>query len=489
MMHLFLLFICSTIVLLGQSNPQSLQLHNNQVHKDKAWRINDHRFKGDTLSKPETPSANHPTHFRYARQGDQIGFTAILSSNLQTIEDETIRCDEVLVNVGSMYDKDLGAFYCSDDELYMFVWTLQSPVPSVGQYQAKAKLMHQDRLVKYGPVTRLQYLSNGEGFSGSSQMAVVAQCIEQTAFRLSAGRWSEDEWQTEYNSTYTSFSGFRVTSHEDDVAFHAELSQDLSVHHNQLILFDNATINVGNAYDPNIGAFLCPDDGIYFFTITLQALAATKASVQLILDEKDVLVVQGPITYRTHRISDVPNSGTSSSSVVLQCIPDKYIYVHSIPVESNEFNQFQAQVTSFSGIRVDASAAFSVQLTTNITAEEDVNIPYDNIILNEGGYFNPQGSIFQCPDEEAYFLTWTIHVDRHAVNVELVLGGLTLREGPYTTYVDDTSQGTSGSVSMSTIVKCNQGGSLSVRVQEVIDPPVQLVPWLNYFSGFRLPRM
>jgi len=69
---------------------------------------------------------------------------------------------------------------------------------------------------------------------------------------------------------------------ETPVAFLATLaSHVLHAGQNQIIAFDRVVTNVGNAYNPHLGAFTAPVPGIYVFSVSLLSNPRQTAQYQL----------------------------------------------------------------------------------------------------------------------------------------------------------------------------------------------------------------
>jgi len=69
---------------------------------------------------------------------------------------------------------------------------------------------------------------------------------------------------------------------ETPVAFFATLTSHI-VHagQNQIIAFDRVVTNVGNAYNPHVGAFTAPASGIYVFSVSLLSYPGHTTHYQL----------------------------------------------------------------------------------------------------------------------------------------------------------------------------------------------------------------
>ena len=69
---------------------------------------------------------------------------------------------------------------------------------------------------------------------------------------------------------------------ETPVAFLATLtSHVLHAGQNQIIAFDRVDTNVGNAYNPHLGAFTAPVSGIYVFSVSLLSYPGHTTQYQL----------------------------------------------------------------------------------------------------------------------------------------------------------------------------------------------------------------
>ncbi|CAC5413974.1 C1QL [Mytilus coruscus] len=56
-----------------------------------------------------------------------------------------------------------------------------------------------------------------------------------------------------------------LTNPRKRVAFHARLSQHVTLGSSQTVIFDDVITNISNAYDHLTGLFTAPYDGVYFF--------------------------------------------------------------------------------------------------------------------------------------------------------------------------------------------------------------------------------
>ena len=71
------------------------------------------------------------------------------------------------------------------------------------------------------------------------------------------------------------------------VAFSAYLARDLdNLGLDQTVIFENVTLNEGNAYNPLVGTFHVLRAGLYFFTVTLQSFQKRRQWFTLVADRQ-----------------------------------------------------------------------------------------------------------------------------------------------------------------------------------------------------------
>ncbi|KAH3801155.1 heavy metal-binding protein HIP-like [Dreissena polymorpha] len=79
--------------------------------------------------------------------------------------------------------------------------------------------------------------------------------------------------------------GQTQTNVSNRVAFSAYLARDLdNLGPDQTVIFENVTLNDGNAYNPLLGTFHVPQAGLYFFTVTLQSFQKRRQWFKLVAD-------------------------------------------------------------------------------------------------------------------------------------------------------------------------------------------------------------
>ena len=55
-------------------------------------------------------------------------------------------------------------------------------------------------------------------------------------------------------------------------------------------------------------------------------------------------------------------------------------------------------------------ASFSVRLANDHTYADQENIAFDEVLVNDGGHYDPDTGLFVCPVNGMYFVTWTMQV-------------------------------------------------------------------------------
>lgn len=83
--------------------------------------------------------------------------------------------------------------------------------------------------------------------------------------------------------------GFENVRCKDAIAFQSSLTKTLENMRNQeTVIFDNVSLNEGNAYDNNSGIFTAPLDGIYSFTWTILTKAGKYFVTEIVLNGQQV---------------------------------------------------------------------------------------------------------------------------------------------------------------------------------------------------------
>ena len=410
-------------------------------------------------------------------------FSAELSSIVDVASGSNLIFDHVITNVGEMYFPNSGQFGCPDSGLYVLIWSIMKGQHEEGIGMRCATTLQQSGTQsKYGPET--SYFSYT--YSGVTQMMMVVQCIIQplTAITVKVAPWSETVPTARFFNQYTSFSGFKLQS---SIAFSAELSEDQYLFPGSRIRFDRVLSNFGGYFNDVHSYFMCPDDGVYVFSISTQTKDyETPWSATSIMIEKE-FIVSGPVTYMASPLYD---SGSSSSMLVFQCRSNEAIYVESTQAHDFKYNSFGEQLTSFSGFRLanvndPDVAAFTAVMTVNRTLDANDTVIFDEIITNVGNAFNPGQSFFTCPDDDYYLFTWSAVAETGDTRVitDLYMEFTFVKA----LYLTKTLHGnsTSGTCTVSVIKQCVPGSRVQIRARS--DHSRMLLGGYTSFSGFKIP--
>ena len=409
-------------------------------------------------------------------------FSAELSSDVALTGGSTLIFDRVITNVGGLYFPNSGQFICSDDGLYIFVWSIMKATNTAEGRQCITKLSQGGTDLKFGPKT--SYFSTT--YSGATEITYISKCTTSppTAVTIINVPWSETELISQYRWRKTSFSGYKLQS---SIAFTVELSEDSYLIDRSRIMFNNVLSNFGSYYDVINGRFQCPDDEVYGFSISAYtADPATPWSVSRLMKEGSV-VVQGPITYRATEDYD---SGSSSITVALQCTTDHSIYVETQASHDFIYNSYGATFTSFSGYKLfdvtPEAVAFTAVMTNNHTTIYDGQpLIFDAVITNIGDAFDPVYVTFQCPDDDYYLFSWSVTANYGGGHFDLFTEETRIKIQYLTGQTSDDTTGTSGTASVSVIKQCVTGSRFQIRARHFHERVV--LGNYTMFTGYKIP--
>ena len=426
-------------------------------------------------------------HSQHQNSDSMVAFYVQLSDSGKTISDgATIVFELEETNVGGLYFKDSGQFICADDGYYVFLWNIRKDnVPDIEGMRCITKLRSGGTDRKHGPKTSYWDTT----WSGNAQMMAILQCRTNppTAVTVMTSPWS----QTVPAATYfkeSSFAGFRL-SLASPIAFTVELSKRRDVISDSRIMFDKVLSNFGEHYDPINGYFRCPDNGIYVFSISAHTTdPSTPWSVSRLMKQREV-VIYGPITYIATSQYD---SGTSSTTAVVQCTTGHSIYVETQVAYSFIYNSYAEELTAFTGFKLYDSTEDTIAFTAVMTSNHTSTIAgqpfiFDNPILNLGDAFNPVSSVFTCPDDDYYLFSYTITADHGTDDgtVDLYMDTTFINEVHVNNQYSDDVLGTSGTSTASVIKKCTPGSVYQVRGRYA-NARVFLADY-TLFSGYKIP--
>ena len=417
-------------------------------------------------------------------QDSVFAFTAELSNNQEISPGLPIIFDVSPVNEGERYYNTSGQFFCTDDAIYVFVWSLQR----TGGVHGVSTLRLGGEGLLDGPQT--SYYSN-EFFSGSTQMSAVIQCRTNPFSAVTVASALSNDPTPVFGSHFTSFSGFRLGELDQVVGFTAQLSRDTFVYPGGRVIFDDVLCDFSDHYENLHGYFRCPDNGIYGFTVSTHFPNPLTAPIQwsvsrIVFNGKTFL--QGPMTYGA---TDENESGTATVQALLQCELGKDVYIESQAAFDFESSKYGAGLTSFTGFGLchdncSDYVAFTAVLSFNDTIS-DSPLVLDNVLTNVGSAYDPSNGRFRCPDDLLYMFSWSATSSSGSCSVDLYIDS-TFVKGNYMNYRTGSTGmlGTSGTASMSTIVRCSTGSIVTLRGMGLSTSRFLLADFTT-FSGFRIP--
>ena len=409
---------------------------------------------------------------------NMIAFSAEIGTSKTISEETTIAYENVITNVGGLYVNNSGQFICPDSAIYVFIWNIRKTSDSPEGMRCFTKLRSGGIDQKYGPKT--SYYSTT--WSGNTEMMAVLQCTTNPPTAVTVMTVPAAAYHSR-----SSFTGFRLVL---PIAFTVELSKDHYIMDGGRIMFDRILSNFGGHYDRVNGFFRCPDNGIYMFSISAHTTDPnTPWSVTRLMKEEEV-VIHGPITYIATSQFD---SGSSSTSAVIQCTTEHSIYVETQAAHTFPHNSYAQELTAFTGFKLydnteDAIAFTAVMTQNRTTTTAGQPFIFDKVILNLGDAFNPITGAFVCPDDDYYDLSWTVTADHGGTSssVDLYMDETFIKELYLTRQVPDNDDlGTSGTVTNSLIKQCVLGSEFQVRGRG----PYERVYLADYtlFSGYKIP--
>ena len=195
-------------------------------------------------------------------------------------------------------------------------------------------------------------------------------------------------------------------------AFNAYLSEDLEITAGTVLVFDYVRSNLGGLYVPNSGQFICVDEGLYVFILSVKKPSVAdkpgmRCQTKLRRGAEDYKL--GPKTsyYSTTW------SGVTESMAVMQCTttPPTAVTAMAMPwSETNPNIVFRTGRTSFSGFRLlPDSPAFTVELSHDQYLFPGGRIMFDHELADFGDNYDPLNGYFRCPDDGIYVFSVSVH--------------------------------------------------------------------------------
>ena len=417
-------------------------------------------------------------------QDPPLAFSAVCTETLDYFPGSTVVFNDVITNEGGAYINNTGQFACIDDSVYLFTWSVvKQVVEELPGMRVIAKLQMGLDDIKFGPKTTYYRPQNT---AGNAEMSSIVGCRTSpvSAITVSIEPWMNNN-AVKLISGYPGFSGFRLGSPDDTVAFVAELTNETYIFPGGVIRFQQVLQNYGGLYDPISGMFTCPDNYTYVFTVTtLTRDPETPWSVSRLMIEGDEIML-GPVTYRATEEYD---SGSASVTAVTRCQLNKRIYVEAHQAGDFPFNSYAPRLTSFTGFRVHGeeveSVAFMAVLAENLTVIDiDIPIVMDKVVINIGGAYDSLTGSFFCPDDKLYMFSYTATSDE-IIHGAIYMDGKLIRRNRTST-LDRSFNAATGSSTTSVIIRCQEGSRIHIMHTYGTDQ-IYLAEYTT-FSGYKLP--
>ena len=186
-------------------------------------------------------------------------------------------------------------------------------------------------------------------------------------------------------------------------------------------------------------------------------------------------------------------SGVAEMTTVLPCTtsPPTAVSIMSAPwtEDENSVTVYRgSRFTSFSGFRLEAPIAFTVELSQDQYLTAGSKIRFDQVLYNFGDHYDVINHSFKCPDDGVYVFSISTHTKDPATPwsvSRLMIQGELVAQGPIT-YIA-TSSYDSGSASSNAVLQCTQGFSVYVEAQVAHDFILNsYASELTAFTGYKL---
>ena len=412
-----------------------------------------------------------------------------MSAEREINDDITVVFGKTITNEGLLYQNAYGQFVCVDDDVYVFLWSTTNMKGT--RYRNALVLQKTGQDVKYGPRTS----AHGSYPGGVATMLSVSTCrsYPPTAFSV------RTDVEATFSAHYTSFSGFRLASTKNAIAFTAELSHTQKLFPNLRLRFDRVLQNHGHAYNPMHGYFRCPDNGVYAFFLSTQGPYDYYAQwSHTMLMKHGEVVMEGPETYRSTSAAD---SGSSSILATLQCEKGKDIYVQSNATNKNtyydylwfDYNIYGELLTTFSGFKLfneysrSAVAFTAVMSKDHIWVAKDSTLIFDKVITNVGEAYIPLVGFFICPDSDVYLFSWSAVSSIGGYHLDLTVDDVPVKQNLFSVQTAATTTGNSGTSTMAVILKCSPQKRMQIMSSVATIKNTLYIAGGTSFSAFKIP--
>ena len=119
------------------------------------------------------------------------------------------------------------------------------------------------------------------------------------------------------------------------VSFSAYPSQTIRYNTGTTMIFDSVLTNVGEFYNPGVGSFICPYNGLYLFHVTISTFCDQTASGAIV---KDAIRLAQAFSF------DNNDWDQGSISVIVECLAFESVWIECITDNSelrgDQFSMF-----------------------------------------------------------------------------------------------------------------------------------------------------
>lgn len=113
--------------------------------------------------------------------------------------------------------------------------------------------------------------------------------------------------------------------------------------------------------------------------------------------------------------------------------------------------------SQISSVKHESVIGFTALKDNSQDHMSDEVITYQDVLLNEGGFYIPSFSRFQCPEDGFYYVTMATYNSRDDTNVGLTLNSI------FELHTRGTETGALKQMGNSRLIRCSQGDILAVK--------------------------
>jgi len=153
-------------------------------------------------------------------------------------------------------------------------------------------------------------------------------------------------------------------------------------------------------------------------------------------------------------------------------------------VNAQPHSTYGAQLTSFSGFRIDSVGFTAVLSTDTQLTSSSQPMLYDRVLTNVGSHYDPDSGHFTCPDQGLYVIGVSVMSDRGSAYARIYRDDTLLAQAPFITY---SNSGSSGCQSATTVVRCEPGARIYCAYSSSNSYAVFTADY-NLFYGYAVPN-